>query len=796
MPAAGEARVRPAVKVRPVSVRGVTLKMQSTDFGSSTAAASISRPSAPKVCADVRASAESSDRGDAVEQTLKAKHGSWKAYTKALESRLPEWTDEAVRNEVSRIREKVKRIMNSVCSAFLKREEAVGVCLMATLCHQHAFLYSAPGEAKTQLVELTMKHLSATDFDAEAKSVDITFDVSTEVEDVAGFKSMVDYKHDRIRYIRDHTLCGDHTYFAFIDEIWKARGPTLQVLLNLTNERVFKKEGRLIALPLFSLFCASNELPMGAGLQAVFDRILFRTFIHAPRTEDFLQWIRSRGSASSNAEKGVKEQLTIGEVGFLHAVRNSAKPSTEDWLRPTTPAPGRVRDMFAAIVAFTDTFGEMIRDTENLDVRGGHVMTTRRKNVLWTAIEQLSTFYGRPPHPFDLLLFLNVGWRRHSEIARVRTFVVTLLRRALARDVAKEDHKAELDTLDGCFLLPSDVIAAVKEEWTSSDEEGYSEPKLDELKTAELRRANDEMADRLRKENDLQHEEQRARDLKRQKEYDEARQKFDESTRSNEHQLTVERLKEEQQQKKLAAETHMLELRKTQEKTRTELEAAEKARRAVEEVENERRAQEAEAQMRREEATEELRALLNKIGKQEETTDENLEEVKQVMERQPYINKMHGGGFNETILPYIMHRRLDKVLRVVLDVHLKRTSDIIDLDLTNNRNYTVLCHVFLDTTKRSCQNCNQMIEILVTFMKAYPDRFKCSWCGWGENNHPGGFLRTVIKQRFFDSMKDALFSLPYFEDSTFLDVELPLYSYNALAPNIKRKFDEAKCRKP
>jgi MoxR domain in the MoxR-vWA-beta-propeller ternary systems len=64
--------------------------------------------------------------------------------------------------------------------------------------------------------------------------------------------------------------------FALVDEIFKANSAILNSLLTLVNERIFHNDGSPIGCPLVTLFGASNELPDGKELEALFDRFLLR----------------------------------------------------------------------------------------------------------------------------------------------------------------------------------------------------------------------------------------------------------------------------------------------------------------------------------------------------------------------------------------------------------------------------------------------------------------------------------------------------------------------------------------
>lgn len=64
--------------------------------------------------------------------------------------------------------------------------------------------------------------------------------------------------------------------FGFLDEVFKSNSAILNSILALINERIFHNDGVPIACPLVTLFGASNELPEGKELEALFDRFLLR----------------------------------------------------------------------------------------------------------------------------------------------------------------------------------------------------------------------------------------------------------------------------------------------------------------------------------------------------------------------------------------------------------------------------------------------------------------------------------------------------------------------------------------
>src|SRR5262249_55510062 len=62
----------------------------------------------------------------------------------------------------------------------------------------------------------------------------------------------------------------------FLDEIFKSGSAILNALLKIANERVFHNGDQELQVPLISMFGASNEMPQGNELEALWDRFLLR----------------------------------------------------------------------------------------------------------------------------------------------------------------------------------------------------------------------------------------------------------------------------------------------------------------------------------------------------------------------------------------------------------------------------------------------------------------------------------------------------------------------------------------
>ncbi len=156
-------------------------------------------------------------------------------------------------------------------SNYLERDEGIDSLLTALLARQHVLLLGPPGTAKSQLVNsLTASIEGATCFSW------LLTRFSTP-DEVFGPISLAALQQDRVARITTGKLPEAHV--GFVDEIFKSSSAILNSLLTLANERVFYNDGRGVQAPLVTLVGASNELPEGQELEALFDRFLVRQWV-------------------------------------------------------------------------------------------------------------------------------------------------------------------------------------------------------------------------------------------------------------------------------------------------------------------------------------------------------------------------------------------------------------------------------------------------------------------------------------------------------------------------------------
>lgn len=167
---------------------------------------------------------------------------------------------------------------NAMRSRLVERDEEIEIFILALLAKTHAFFGGEPGIAKSMLVETGMGLIDGlTDDDY----FHILMMKSTTREDVFGPLRLSLLAEDRYAYKSEGYL--PTARFVFGDEFWKANAAIQNALLWATNERKYRNDGKVIEIPLWSMFIASNETPKDEALQAIYDRFPLRKWVEPIR---------------------------------------------------------------------------------------------------------------------------------------------------------------------------------------------------------------------------------------------------------------------------------------------------------------------------------------------------------------------------------------------------------------------------------------------------------------------------------------------------------------------------------
>jgi MoxR-like ATPase len=157
-------------------------------------------------------------------------------------------------------------LRGELMSHFPERANVIDGSLAAVLAGEHVLLLGPPGTAKSMLVRSIAQAFGGSYFER------LLTKFSTP-EELFGPVSLKGLEADKFTRVTADML--PEAAFAFVDEVFKANSAILNSMLTLINERTFGNP-QPTPVPLVSMFGASNELPEGKELEALFDRFALR----------------------------------------------------------------------------------------------------------------------------------------------------------------------------------------------------------------------------------------------------------------------------------------------------------------------------------------------------------------------------------------------------------------------------------------------------------------------------------------------------------------------------------------
>lgn len=187
----------------------------------------------------------------------------------------------------SDLTERLRFVRDALLTGLVERDVPVRLALIAALAGEHLLMLGPPGTAKSLIARRL--HLAF----AESTYFERLLTRFTVPEELFGPLSIKGLEEDRYERLTNAYL--PTASIAFLDEIFKANSAILNALLTLLNEREFDNGATRIKTPIVAVIGASNELPEGEELDALFDRFLVRLHVGPVSKDAFPSLLALRG---------------------------------------------------------------------------------------------------------------------------------------------------------------------------------------------------------------------------------------------------------------------------------------------------------------------------------------------------------------------------------------------------------------------------------------------------------------------------------------------------------------------
>lgn len=266
----------------------------------------------------------------------------------------------------------------------IERYDEVEIILVSLLTGYHSVLIGPPGTAKSMLAEDVTQCFDVNLFK-------YLFTKFTTPEEIFGPFNLKELKEGRYERIIDGKAPTAH--IAFYDEVFKANSAILNAQLTLMNERKFDNGTKRLDCPLLTVIAASNELPEGEELNALFDRFHFRKkveYIHEPG--NFIRMLRTKDTV----------ELPTFTLEDLYEAQRQVKA-----------------------IGIPDEIVETLVDIRSSMQMEGIISSDRRYNQSQIALKAMAWLYGRENvNDDDFRILEHMLWNQPEEIRKVSRVIL------------------------------------------------------------------------------------------------------------------------------------------------------------------------------------------------------------------------------------------------------------------------------------------------------------------------------------------------------------------------------------
>jgi MoxR-like ATPase len=269
-------------------------------------------------------------------------------------------------------------VVDELKRRFVGRDEVVELIALAIVAGEHLFLLGPPGTAKSALIR---QFATATN----GRYFEYLLTRFSEPNEIFGPIDLARLRDGTVATVTTGML--PEAEFVFLDELFNANSAILNNLLTVLNERIYRRGAEVHALPLLSLFSASNHLPDDDALRALFDRFLLRCHV-SNLQRDAMPRLLAAGWELEQAGP-VRSSLSAADLRLLAA---------------------RVRDIDISPVA--DRYAEVLFHVRDL----GIALSDRRAVKILKLVAASAVLCGRTRAQLSDLWVLRHVWDRDEQI--------------------------------------------------------------------------------------------------------------------------------------------------------------------------------------------------------------------------------------------------------------------------------------------------------------------------------------------------------------------------------------------
>lgn len=310
-------------------------------------------------------------------------------------------------------------VSNQLKKDFVGKSQVVDLMLITALAREHLLLVGPPGTAKSELIKRFVVLLGARKDAGELFEYLLTR--FTEPNEIFGPVNIKEFQAGTFTRNIDRAL--PQARVAFLDEVFKANSAILNALLSILNERFFFNGLEQITVPLISVYGATNEVPEGDDLAALYDRFLLRV-----RTDNVDE--RQFRELLAAGWKMERERIKLGRNEALVPILDSL-----DQLQIAYDALEQID-----LVPIFDDYRELVRQIR----AEGISLSDRRAVKLLKLVAAAALLRGaQAASAADLWVLLHI-WNRPEQIAALHAIVGPVVERAGGQIISAERPLGEL----------------------------------------------------------------------------------------------------------------------------------------------------------------------------------------------------------------------------------------------------------------------------------------------------------------------------------------------------------------